>query len=466
MITRSSRIAFTIWAAITLLVAASLMLVYLWRGPGGFEIAIQNGPITDLTVTLFSVGITWLLGGLSVRLLSSGRINTGNLFTWAGFFLTAFLYLNFLRERPDYGDVEYYARAALDLYAGRPLPPEYLYPPLWANLLELFAPVGEKAIFYFAWLLNVFSLFAFYFLLHRLLESYGFSARLAALVTTFFLLLNATLIRTLFYVQVNLHVLNLVFLAILLYRERPFLSALTMALAIHLKTSPAVLVLAFLLELDWKWLGWFVFSLALVALPTLALHGLSPFHDFFRNAFLLAQSHGLSFHDSSFDSLFMAVGEFLDLAPAWIRVPVYAFKALLAAAAFLVMTRCVRNQTFYESGERGARLFNAIPPLFILMTLASPVVWEHHGIFLVLSFLLLIKRMETPSEWMWFGFAYLLEFILPTFDFFPWSYGRLVAPLIILWMTWNASGRKGTSTLFPTFNHSLANLFEASNAQA
>ena len=81
-------------------------------------------------------------------------------------------------------------------------------------------------------------------------------------------------------------------------------------------------------------------------------------------------------------------------------------------------------------------MLNALPPLFILMTLASPVVWEHHGIFVALSFLLMLKRLDLPSDWLLFGFAYLLEFLLPTFDFFPWSFGRLFAPLLILWLMW------------------------------
>jgi len=439
MMSRSSRIALAVWAAITLVVAASLLVIYWWRGANELLIMIQTGPITDLTVTLYSVAFTWLLAGLLLFLLSSNRITFKNIFLWVGFFLTAFVYLNLLRERADYGDVDYYARAALDLYAGKHLPPEYLYPPLWANLLELFAPFGEKAIVYFAWLLNLFSLFAFYFLFTKTLEHYNFSPRLAALTATLFLLVNATLLRTLFYVQVNLHVLNLILLGILLYRDRPFLSALMMALAVHLKASPAVLVLAFLLELDWKWLAWFVISMFLVALPTLILHGTSPFMDFLNNAFLLAQSHGLSFRDNSFDSLFTALGEFFNLASLWTRILVYVSKALLAAATFFVMTLCVRNRTFYQSKEHGAKLFNAIPPLFILMTLASPVVWEHHGLFTALAFVLLLKRLDTPSEWMWFGFAYFLEFILPTFDFFPWSYGRLIAPLIVLALMWRIS---------------------------
>ena len=77
------------------------------------------------------------------------------------------------------------------------------------------------------------------------------------------------------------------------------------------------------------------------------------------------------------------------------------------------------------------------------MTLSAPVVWEHHGVFVALPFLVMLKRLETPHEWLWFGFAYLLEFLLPTFDFYPWSFGRLVAPMLILWQMWWLAERKG-----------------------
>ena len=85
---------------------------------------------------------------------------------------------------------------------------------------------------------------------------------------------------------------------------------------------------------------------------------------------------------------------------------------------------------FSVNGE--GKMLNAIPPLFIFMTLASPIVWDHHGMFVALSFLLMLKRIDSPNLWMLFGFSYILEFVLPSFDFFPWSYGRLVAPMIIL----------------------------------
>ncbi len=80
------------------------------------------------------------------------------------------------------------------------------------------------------------------------------------------------------------------------------------------------------------------------------------------------------------------------------------------------------------------------------------MVWEHHGVFVALSFLVMLKRLETPHEWLWFGLAYLLEFLLPTFDFYPWSFGRLIAPMLILWQMWWLADRRGDTAIFTTLN--------------
>jgi hypothetical protein len=446
--------AFLAWGILTFLVLASLLGIWLWRGASGFETAIQRGPYTNLATALASVSFTWLLAGLFLYLLSSGRLHAKNAFPWAGFFLVALVYLNLLRERSEYGDIEYYVEAALRLAAGEALPGEYFYPPLWATFLAWLAPLGEDGIFLVVWLLNLLSLFAFYFLLFRTLQLYGFSPRLAALVTTVFMLANAPLLRTMVYMQVNLHLMNAVFLGLLLYRRSPAISALGMAFAVHLKASPAVLVLAFLLEWDWRWLAWAALSfLVMGTIPVLA-HGFGPYLDFVNNSIGLAAGHALSFRENSFDGLFTALGEFLNLSPVFVSTGTYAAKALLFAAALLVMRRNIRQETFF-SGE-GIRLYNAIPSLLILMTLASPVVWEHHGIFVTLPFLLLLSNLASHSAWAWFGFAYFLEFLLPTFDFFPWSYGRLVAPLICLWLMWRLADER--SRLFTRLDRWFAAL--------
>jgi glycosyl transferase family 87 len=458
MMKSASRIALAIWAAASFSIAASVLVIQLRRGSAGFDLFIQQWPLTNLPITLASVSLTWLLLGAFLYFLQAGAINESNVLTFSGFFLVAGVYLNSLNDHYRYGDYAYYQEAAMSLVKNRHLPDTYFYPPLWATLLKPLASLQTNTFLLVLWLANFVSLLVFFVLLHAVLQKYGFSPRLSALVTTLFLLVNTPLLRTLDYVQVNIHVLNLVFGSILLFQRRPFLSALMLAFAIHLKTSPAVLVLGFLLEKDWRWLSWLVLSTVLVGAITLATNGLMPFVDFLHNAQVLSAPRDAIFHDTSFDSFLGFAGSFLHVGAAVIRILVYACKALLAAAVLFVMARGVRNRTFLESKERGMRMLNALPPLFILMTLASPVVWEHHGLFLGLSFLLLLKRIDLSSEWLWFGFAYFLEFVLPTFDFFPWSYGRLVAPLIALWLMWRATKRQGTSPLFISINDWLSRL--------
>jgi hypothetical protein len=474
-------LALILWTMLTAFVAASILFIFLRWGQKGFGLFIQQWPLEYLPITLAAVIFTWLLLGALIYLLYTKRINANNSWGVGGFFLMAFTYLNILSERFRYGDYTYYLEAASNLLQHKPLPDTYLYPPLWATLLQFIVPFGEDNFLLILWILDFISLLLFYILLYRVLEHYGFSARLAAIATTLFVLVNTPLFRTLFYVQVNIHTLDLVFLSLLLYPKRSFLSALTLALAVHLKSSPIVLALAFLLELDWRWLGWFVLSLILVAMFTVAIDGVQPFLDFFKTALSLSASISMNFHETSFDSFFQSVVRFFHLGLIWARVLTYTFKAILLAASLFVTFQCVRHEIFFASpsplhpsprealpkgagrgegseGNRGARLANALPPLFILMTLASPLVWEHHGVFVALSFLLLLKRLDAPNEWIWFGFAYFLEFILPTFDFFPWSYGRLFAPLIILWLMWKATKKQNTSRFFTAFNDWLNKL--------
>ena len=446
--------AFLSWVALTVLIAVSLLSIALRWGQAGFDLFIQQPPLIYLPVTLASVALIWLSIGALLFLLQSKRLNAGNALSIAGFFSMLWLYLNFLSERFRYGDYQYYFEAASRLYENQPLPPRYLYLPFWAWLLQFLAPLGEETFFLILWFANILALLLLYVLLHRALEHYGFSHRFAALTTILFMLVNAPLLRNLVYVQVNLHTLNLILLSFMLYPKRPWLSALTLALAVHLKSSPAVLVLPFLLVKDWRWLTWFTGSMILVAAFTAVTDGFSPFLDFLNNIQGLASSTNTIFHETSFDSFIRFIAPFLQIDQFWARVLIYALKLLLAAATFVVMARSIRKGQFFAGNERGAMIANSVPALFILMTLASPVVWEHHAIFLALPFPLMLKQVETPYEWLWFGFAYLLEFVLPTFDFFPWSYGRLLAPLIVLWLIW----RTNASALFPRINDGLENI--------
>lgn len=455
----AARWAFTVWVVLTLFIAVQS----LWQGAD--SPFIKTGPHSILGVTLASVILAWLSGGGLLGLIYFDKINEKNILTLAGFFLTALLYLNLLRERTEYGDIEYYIDAALSLYRGKPLPPEYLYPPFWAWFLKFFAASGEKGLLLAMWTLNALAVFLFYFLLHRILCQYGFTSRLAALTAAAFMLVNMPLLRTLFYGQVNLHVVNLMFLSLLLYpRARP-LSALALGLAVHLKIAPVILALAFLLNRDWRWLVWFGLSLAAVGALTYVTDGLSPYLDFLHNSLLFTAERMTNFRETSIDTLFAALGSFLNIDFAVTRYGVYAVKLILLGAGLLVMRVNIKSNTFHEAEERTALVYNAAPMLLLLMTLLSPLVWEHYGVFLTLPFLLLLKRLDSPGEWMVFGFIYFIEFLLPTFDYFPWSFARLAAALIVLWMMWKVAARAGPSSAFEAANRRLESLrFKQSGA--
>ncbi|HUE99934.1 MAG TPA: hypothetical protein VMN99_11810 [Anaerolineales bacterium] len=66
--------------------------------------------------------------------------------------------------------------------------------------------------------------------------------------------------------------------------------------------------------------------------------------------------------------------------------------------------------------------------------------------------------MGFPGEWTLYGTVYLLVFLTPTFDYFPWSYGRLVGILILLVLLWVSRGRSG-NTFFPLFNTWAESIF-------
>ena len=449
---RSARVALYCWAALSLLVAASLGAIYLRLGVEGFSVFIQQPPLINLPVTLSAVTLVWLLAGVLVFLLQAGRFNASTLPTFAGFFVVCWTYLNFLSERWRYGDYTYYLDAARAMFHHKTLPGSYFYPPLWATLTQYLIPSGRDTFFLVLWWVDFLAFAAFYLLLHQVLRRYGFSARLAAVVTTVFMLANAPLLRTLVYVQVDLHTLDLILLAVLLYPRHRVFSALMLALAVNLKASPAIVALAFLLEKDWRWLTWFAISMLAIAGITVVTNGVSPFLDVLRNWQELQLSGNTIFHDTSFDSFLRSAAPFLHMSLFWTRALTYAAKGALLIAAIGVMLRAARKAAFAALDSAGGRALNALPPLLIAMTLLAPVVWEHHGVFVAVSFLVMLKRLDTPHEWLWFAFAYLLEFLLPTFDFFPWSFGRLVAPLIVLWQMWRKLPRPGDAPMFNRLN--------------
>ena len=369
------------------------------------------------------------------------------------FFLLCLFTLNILRERFRYGDYAYYIEAATALLNHQTLPDTYLYLPFGQQCCNSLSRLEIRAFWPSCGPSICLRLECFYFLLIRVLERYQFSNRLAVIVAVLFILINAPIQRTLGFVQVNLLVMDLIFLSILAYPKKHASLRFDPCSCHPFEDLPAVLVLAFLLELNWRWLAWFALSFLVIAAIPVAINGISPYYDYLNNIAILTHIPDTNFHDTSFDSFLRFLNPFLGINILWTRIMIYTAKAALLFATITVMLKNLRNQSFVI-GEN--KMLNALPPLFVFMTLASPIVWDHHGIFVTLSFLLMLKRMEAPAMWIWFGFAYFLEFVLPLLTFFPGLMGRLIAPMIVLGLMWLPLPKKHEVSRFFTNGQSVA----------
>ena len=158
-----------------------------------------------------------------------------------------------------------------------------------------------------SWLFNVISVGAFYFLLIAALKRYDFSARLAAVTTTLFMLVNVPALRTLFYGQVNLHALNFILLALVLYPRQRFFSALALAVAVDLKVSPIILAFVFLLERDWRWISILASASHLIGAIPVLTDGITPYYDFLRNSQQVVGAREINFREGSIDAVFLAL---------------------------------------------------------------------------------------------------------------------------------------------------------------
>src|SRR5258706_16407091 len=110
--TRAVRIALIGWLVITFLIISESLWIYTRHGLDGFQAFMQESPYTNIPITLTAVAIVWCLAGLLLWLLFTGKITKTNMLSWTGFFIIALSYLNILRERVRYGDIDYYIEAA------------------------------------------------------------------------------------------------------------------------------------------------------------------------------------------------------------------------------------------------------------------------------------------------------------------------------------------------------------------
>ena len=400
---------------------------------------ITAGPLSDFRVTVFCVGAAWLLLGVLLFALGRKRWTPERVGYWLAFSVLAGMYLNVVREREVFGDVSDFIYAAQQVVGGQPLHARYLYPPFLATLLAPLVRFGDTTIGLTCLGANMLAVMFMFVLLRRCLMRYGFVDLAATLLAFCAMAANVAVLRTLFYVQTNLHVTNLMLLSLLCYPSRLWASALSLALAAHIKTSPLALVLPFVINRDWKWLSWFaLFGLGIVAW-TSHLNGFHRYVEYLDNVTNIYRANGLSFRENSLDSL-MRVSYFvfgLDLDRA--RKPILVLRVLLSVLSLWLCIAAMRRRAFSGgraelAGSNAARVHDSYPVLMLFLMSVSPLVWEHHPVIIVLSLLLMLKRLENQADaLLWLG-AWFLCFLTPTFDIYPYAFRITLGVAFAYWL--------------------------------
>jgi hypothetical protein len=396
---------------------------------------VNPGPLSDFRVTLLCVGAAWLLLGVLLFALGRKPWTLERAAFWLAFALLAGLYINVVRERENFGDVMDFIVAAQQMARGEPLHARYLYPPLLATILAPLVPFGDAAIGLSCLGANMLALMLAFVLLRRCLLRYGFPTLAATLLAFCALGPNVGVLRTLFYVQTNLHVTNLMLLSLLCYPSQLWASALTLALAAHIKTSPLALVLPFVINRDWKWLSWFaLFGLGIVAW-TSHLHGFHRYLEYLDNISNIYRANGISLRENSLDSLlrttYWVFGADIERA----RTPILVLRSLLCALSLWLCIAAMRRRTFSGGpASDAARVLDSYPVLMLFLMSVSPLVWEHHVVIVVLSLLVMLKRLDNPADaLLWLG-AWFLCFLTPTFDIYPFSFRITLGVAFAYWL--------------------------------
>ncbi len=241
---------------------------------------------------------------------------------------------------------------------------------------------------------------------------------------------NVPIADTLYAQQVNLHVANLVLGGFLLSRRQPALSAACLAVGMHVKLFPALLVLPFVYVRRWRLVVWFAATAALIVVATSLANSFGYYEVFLHKAGALRE---WGIRNVSGDAIIHNTVRLSGL-------PVGAYERPLGAAAQLLLGglgawwgwAAMRDGVLVRSGPSVERVIgSSIVVLSILTLLISPSIWIHHCVFVLFPALAIVLALRTATDVFVFGVAYFLVFLIPVNEIYPLAYLRLVGLLTL-----------------------------------
>lgn len=432
-------IAWIIYAAATLF---TLGVLGIGVATDSLTRLMQTNSAWEAEITGMHLILLWILGGIGLFAWKKRAISYQNAGVATGFFAFAALSIIMMRERMDYVDLNDYVTAAGNIVAHEQFHSRYIYPPLLATLLQPFVVIEPEFARLVLLFVEMLCLWGFFYLTARALAKYVPNDRFVAIATFFGCLLNTPLWRTMYCGQINIVVADLVLVAFLFSQSLPLVSALALAAAVHLKVSPIIFVLPFVLSKNFKWLAYFTVATGVIAGLTCLANSPDYYMSFWTNVRDIYHANpGLSWRDNSWDSLVYGA-LYVAGAPSSIGAPLVAILKLVSLAVVgYLMFLCTKQNTFSAKGIP-AVISNGFPLLCFLTTLLAPIAWEHHYVMLLFPCLVLIPLLSGATDLLLFGVAFISIFVVPTFTFYPVSYTRLVGSVLLLALIYRLARRQ------------------------
>ncbi|MFH0922025.1 MAG: glycosyltransferase family 87 protein [Fibrobacterota bacterium] len=374
------------------------------------------------------------------------------------FILVSFTLLAWRTEYPGPSmDYQCFERSAVKHLQGQnPYPgTKYEYPPLMVQAtafsfkvlkagaavihLKITGPGIWRMLYFLYSALHFAAILAAFLLLYRLALRIGYTDPWASLVCAGLFLFNTPLLQAIQFNQTNIFILDVLLAVLLLPKKFDWLSGLLVAVGTAFKLYPVLILLPWAVLrrtralafaalggvailavqthgfTDWTLYGQF-FSFFLHDYPQYTHYRNNCFYSLAANTFTMIRYHVVGMDGQTwriFSGTFSSAAVLLCIA--W-----FAWRGLRRRLSFLSALHYGQDRATANEEHERRWLLDMLP----LMLLVSPTVWPHHFV-LVMPFALQALYDAKQKSPMLIGLFVGLVFLLPVFDFYPFSYHRL-----------------------------------------
>lgn len=277
---------------------------------------------------------------------------------------------------------------------------------LMALLMQVSAtgPVfpGDASLLF---LLNLVAYSAFFFLFSRVLDRYGFGDHLSVFAVFAFLLLNRPFAAAMAQPSFDLHALNLCLIGYLLFNAgHRNSSAAVFACAVPLQPLTAVFAALFLCMKDFRRVGVYAGTLALVAVASCAVFGVDPV--------AASVARWAAGWDGQKLLWLSRPGDADGSVTFYVWSAGWIVRGCALAALFFAERRMVKC-LMWKNRKDAAGVFHNLYPFLFAVPLLAPPFGEARLIFAALPMVMLLKKLQKTGTVFLYLACWLVLFVLP-----------------------------------------------------